>query len=264
MRKNGKDMTKAVFFDIDGTLVSFRTHSISQNTLADLYALKEKGVKTFIASGRPLKMMDNLSGFPFDGYITLNGAIVYADDRVIFRHPIDAATAGKIAEIADTAGMPCVTYCEGRLAVSMTDETTDMTFKMIKLPPIPVIPAVEMAREPVYQFTIFADEKQEKTMILPEADKLEPSRWNPMFMDLNPKGLSKADGIRAICGHFGISREETMAFGDGGNDIEMLKYAGTGIAMGNASDNVKASADHVTASVDEDGVSKALRHFRVL
>ena len=62
----------------------------------------------------------------------------------------------------------------------------------------------------------------------------------------------------------GVSKEETMAFGDGGNDIGMLRHAGIGIAMGNAKDDVKASADYVTTSVDEDGIFKALKHFGVI
>ena len=55
-----------------------------------------------------------------------------------------------------------------------------------------------------------------------------------------------------------------MAFGDGGNDIDMLRYAGVGVAMGNAGDDVKAAADYVTAGVDEDGVERARRHFGVI
>ena len=109
----------------------------------------------------------------------------------------------------------------------------------------------------------FAD-LREKELFLPIAENLEPSRWNPAFMDFNPKGLTKADGIGAVIRHLGITREETMAFGDGGNDIDMLRYAGIGVAMGNAEDHVKQAADHVTATVDEDGIGKALRHFGIL
>lgn len=255
---------KAIFFDIDGTLVSFRTHEISRETIESLYELKRRGVRLFIASGRPLEMMDNLSGFPFDGYITLNGALVHAGEKVISRHPIDPDAATGIAGTADSLGLPCVTYGENTIAINFTDERTEKSFRMIKLPHVPVIPAVRMAENPVYQFTVFADEALEKDLILPEAEFLEPSRWNPVFFDLNPKGLSKADGIRAIQEHFGIGRDETMAFGDGGNDTAMLIYAGTGIAMGNAGDDVKEAADYVTSSVDDNGIPAALRHFGIL
>ena len=64
--------------------------------------------------------------------------------------------------------------------------------------------------------------------------------------------------------HFGLTREEVMAIGDGGNDIPMLRHAGTGVAMGNASDEVKAAADYVTTTVDGDGIAHALRHFGIV
>lgn len=74
----------------------------------------------------------------------------------------------------------------------------------------------------------------------------------------------KNKGIDAIINHFGIKLEETMAFGDGGNDIDMLKHAGIGIAMENARDDVKEIADFITTSVDDDGITNALKHYNVL
>ncbi len=257
-------MIKAVFFDIDGTLVSFRTHAMSEETVSYLERLKEKGIKTFIASGRTILTMDNLSGFQFDGYVTMNGALVMVSGKVISRTPIDRTTAEKIAETADRERIPCVANREDVIAINMTNEETERAFRMIRMPEIPVISAVEMVREPVYQFTLFADSMKEKELFLPIAENLEPSRWNPAFMDFNPKGLTKADGIGAVIRHLRITREETMAFGDGGNDIDMLRYAGIGVAMGNAEGHVKQAADHVTATVDEDGIGKALRHFGIL
>ena len=62
----------------------------------------------------------------------------------------------------------------------------------------------------------------------------------------------------------GLESSEIMAFGDGDNDIDMLKFAGIGVAMGNAGDAVKAAADYVTASVDDDGIEKALEHFGLI
>ena len=64
-----------------------------------------------------------------------------------------------------------------------------------------------------------------------------------------------------MAAHEGLKVSETIAFGDGGNDISILRQAGLGVAMGNAKDNVKAAADYVTASVDDDGISKALAHL---
>ena len=71
-------------------------------------------------------------------------------------------------------------------------------------------------------------------------------------------------GIDEIIRYFGIKLEETMAFGDGGNDITMLRHAAIGVAMGQAKEDVKAAADYVTAPIDEDGISKAMKHFGII
>ena len=83
-------------------------------------------------------------------------------------------------------------------------------------------------------------------------------RWHPYFTDIVAHDNSKAHGMEAICKHYGIRREETIAFGDGANDIEMLEWAGIGVAMGNAADAVKVHADHVTTDVDHEGIETAI------
>ena len=90
------------------------------------------------------------------------------------------------------------------------------------------------------------------------------TRWNDFGVDIISKSGGKLVGIDEYLKLLGISRDEAMAFGDGENDIDMLKNAGIGVAMGNAKDAVKESADYVTDSVDDDGIKKALEYFKVL
>ena len=90
------------------------------------------------------------------------------------------------------------------------------------------------------------------------------TRWNPYFMDVVPEGGSKRVGIAAICRSYGLATDETMALGDSRNGNEIRRLAGSGGAMGNAVEEVQAAADYVTASVDEDGVGRALRHFGLI
>ena len=89
-------------------------------------------------------------------------------------------------------------------------------------------------------------------------------RWTDVFADVVPLSSSKSDGIDLLCERYGIDKSQTMAIGDGGNDIDMLRYAAVGVAMGQASDEVKAAADYVTSNVDDDGVARALIHLGLL
>ena len=94
-----------------------------------------------------------------------------------------------------------------------------------------------------------------------------PLRDGPLascFVDVTAKGNTKRNGIDQIIRHFGIKLEETMAFGDGGNDISMLRHAGIGVAMGNANNDVKAASNYTTTSVDEDGIANALKYFGIV
>ena len=105
--------------------------------------------------------------------------------------------------------------------------------------------------------------EQEKE-IMPQLPGCASARWYPTFCDITSATADKARGIRAMADYLGFDISETMAFGDGGNDRPMLCAAGIGVAMGNAVDEVKAHADYVTSTVDEDGVWNALRHFDII
>lgn len=254
---------KAIFFDIDGTLVSFKTHRIAGTTLETLRQLKDKGIKLYIASGRHYLIMDNLEGFPFDGYICMNGGLVYDGGSVISSKTLDPRDAKTVADFAEARKIPCAVFGERKIGINLLDDLTQKVFGLVKMPEPPVISIREAAEEPVHQYTIFIDGAEEE-ILLPMLENTVSTRWHPQFTDLIPKGLSKAEAVAEVIGRHGLSREEVMAFGDGGNDVEMLEYAGIGVAMGNADDQVKKYADYVTAPVDDDGITEAIKRFRIL
>ena len=94
-----------------------------------------------------------------------------------------------------------------------------------------------------------------------ENPELKFTRWNSTFLDIIPPTGGKDVGIQAVMEHYGLFPEEVMAFGDGENDLPMLRYAGIGVAMGTASDFVKSQSDYVTGTVDELGILHALEHY---
>jgi len=257
-------MIKAIFFDIDGTLVSFKTHRIPASVKAVLPGLRRKGIRLFIASGRHKLSMNNLEDLYFDGYVTLNGSLCVTDNRTIYKYPLPANdTQTFIRYLQQTKAFPCIFVQENELSINFTNDSTDRIFRLLNFPVPPIRSLTEIATSTFYQLLGFIT-KAEEQQIMPLIPSCRATRWNPLFIDIVPDGTSKKTGIEQMLRYFGILPEETMAFGDGGNDIEMLHYAGTGIAMGNASDEVKHAANYVTTSVDEEGIIAALKHFDLI
>ena len=101
-------MIKAIFFDIDGTLVSFNTHKVSNASKIAIKKLKEKGIKVFIATGRIKLQVDNLDDLEFDGYITANGHDCYVDDKEIYRNAISKETIYSLIDyLKNKEKFPC-------------------------------------------------------------------------------------------------------------------------------------------------------------
>ena len=257
-------MIKAVFFDIDGTLVSFKTHRVPDSAKRAIAALRAKGVRVFIASGRQLLAINNLEDLQFDGYVTLNGGYCIVGEQVIYKHSMPSEDMVSLVQyMEEREDFPCIFVHENAFCINYTDERTDEVFRLLNFPQPPTLPLREAATGDIFQLVAFFTKEQEKA-IMAVMPHCEATRWNPLFSDVIPKGSSKQVVVDKMLDYFGISLDESMAFGDGGNDVLMLKHVGIGVAMGNAEDEVKRAADYVTDSVDEDGVEKALRHFGVI
>lgn len=258
-------MIKAVFFDIDGTLVSFQTHQIPQSTIDSINQLKAQGIKVFIATGRRLGSINNIGALTFDGYITLNGGYcTIGKEKVIYTHSIPQEDIIALSHYQETVeDFPCAVVQEEEIYMNYKNAAVDQIFTLLNFPAPPLRPLREIVYNKTYQLIAFFTEEQEEH-ILSVLPHCESTRWNPLFSDVVPKGSNKGVGIDKILAHYDFTLEEAMAFGDGGNDIEMLRHVGLGVAMGNAAEDVKEAADYVTSSVDDDGIHKALQHFGIL
>ena len=260
-------MTKALFFDIDGTLVSFQTHEIPASTVEAITTAKAHGHRIFIATGRPQILINNLGALQerglIDGYITMNGAYCFVGEEVIYKRPIPDGDVRTLTAYCAQRSIPCIVVGEHTICAYQPDERVQQIFhEYLKVTtPIPDTPLHEaIDGKEVFQLTPFIDETEEQE-VAPHIPHCEIGRWHPAFADITAKGNTKQRGIDEIIRHFGIPLEDTIAFGDGGNDIPMLRHAGIGIAMGNARDEVKAAANYVTTSVDEDGIAKAIERW---
>ncbi len=255
-------MVKAIFFDVDGTLVSFKTHRVPDSALEAIRKARERGVKVFVATGRPMTFLDTVEDVDYDGVISTNGAyIVEKGGGVIYKHPISKEDIQRMTDYAHTHSLPMFLVSENRLVghgFEDADESVHEVFKLVDMPLPPEFDISEAKDMDILQVVAFFTKEQEDMIMGKVLMGCDAYRWHPAFADCIPHGVSKAVGIDVVCRHYGIPLEQTMAFGDGGNDIEMLRHVGVGVAMGNAADEVKAAADIVTLSVDEDGVAKAL------
>ena len=199
--------------------------------------------------------------------IALEDAWVFGDsmnDLSMFQYVPNTVVMGKHdAGLEPYATFTAKTVEEDGIYQNYVDDSVRQLYDMLDFPHPPLRPLRGNGGKEVYQLiAFFSPGHEERIMsVLPHC---EATRWNPLFADVVPRGSSKAVGIDKIIEYYGISLHETMAFGDGGNDMAMLRHAGIGVAMGNAGDEVKEAADYVTDSVDDDGVMNALRHFDVI
>lgn len=256
-------MIKAVFFDIDGTLASFKTHQIPQSTFQSLEKLKKNGIKVLIATGRGKDGLDVLNHFPFDGYITLNGQYCYTDQQLIYENTIVKEDLQALLDYLETHPFPCGFTEEHTKYFNLRDERVDEVHRITHNDDHPAGDCSQVVQHKVYQCMCFVDEEEEKELLKVMPHCLS-ARWHPLFCDISPLGGTKQNGIDQFLKHYDIDLSETMAFGDGGNDIQMLQHVALSVAMGNANEDVKAIVDYVTDDVDHDGITKALQHFSLI
>ena len=258
---------KALFFDIDGTLVSFKTHRIPQSTVDALEQAKKNGVEVYISTGRPKQIINNLGQIEhlIDGYITANGARCFVEDTLVSQHAILPSDVKKIIEAADRDNYPAIVVSESRFAIHhYTDEVYEIFCKGLGVDSSIFITDVgALGDEPILQVTPFCTVEQE-ALLMPTLENCTSGRWHPAFTDITARGADKGKGLHAMADYLGLNIEETMAFGDGGNDISIIKEAGVGVAMGNAGEELKLVADYITTHVDEDGVKNALIKYGVI
>lgn len=259
--------TKALFFDIDGTLVSFQTHRIPQSAVDALTLAHSRGVKIIIATGRPMAIVsgavDQISSI-IDGYLTVNGARCLIDGHTVSMEAIPQQDVDNMKRIADERNICTIFVSEDDMYIYRHQPIFDRLFYEglgITYEPKPWTP--EIMQRPILQFTPFYDVEDE-ALVMGQLPHCISTRWHPEFTDIISRRADKGKGLEAMAQALGITTAETMCFGDGGNDVSMYHSAGIGVAMGNAVDEVKAQADYVTDTVDDDGVANALKHFGVI
>lgn len=261
-------MIRAAFFDVDGTLLSFNTHTVPNSTQKALHLLRKQGVKLFVATGRALQKMTqlkNVFNFEFDGYITLNGQMCFLNGKIIHEHHIQKNSIKTLIPYITKNKIACSFIEKEYNYLNLQNEITDKFNELLGGENIlgDIDNPLRALENNVYQLGAFIPSDKEKEFLnhLPHC---RCTRWHPMFVDVIPTDGGKHIGIKKILEFLNIPLEQSIAFGDGGNDIEMISYARIGVAMGNAMENVKKSADFITKNVDDDGIAYALDKLGIL
>jgi Cof subfamily protein (haloacid dehalogenase superfamily) len=253
-------MKKAVFFDVDGTLVSYSTNPghIPEQTREALELLKARGHVVALATGRSLATAGwYMRELGIDSAVLCSGAHVLLDWETVCTARIDQQAAESIARQCSALG--CAVFaCTDRYmyAYNESEETRRFVLEHSILGDV-MRPLDEM--RDVCMFNIYGDP-------LPPQDIFRgvDVTYESYGIELRPPGVSKATGIRALAERCGVPMRDTVAFGDGNNDVLMLKAAGTGIAVGNGCDTIKQAADIVAEPIDDGGIFKALRQLELI
>ena len=256
-------MIRLVFFDIDGTLLSPRTNRMPERAIRAIRALRERGVRVVIATGRhPIELGGaHLDDLEFDGYAAANGQMCLDGDKSLFAgFPIGPDGVAALARMFDQGTSLLWLFGVDDSYANRYDETLFAMAQQVS----GTTPDIRTRAEGViYQAVAFVGIEDE-----PELQRMLPGcrlqRWGTKGVDIIAEDGGKVEGMRAFLERFGCGRDECMAFGDQHNDIDMLRFAGIGIAMGNGTPEAREAADYVTATVDEDGVALALEHFGLL
>lgn len=256
-------MIKAIFFDVDGTLLSHKINAVPESTKRAVEQLREQGILIFAATGRHILEMRKLplEDLLFDGYVVLNGQLCLdAEGQVLAERPIHSEDMEKILPVFEKREIPITFVEKDRMYMNVINDHVRQVQDSIntEVSPLGIYEGGEL-----YQIILYGEE-QETGGIVDSLEHCRKNQWNPYGVDAIPKDGGKQEGIGKMLEYHGLTLEEIMAFGDGENDIEMLRDAGIGIAMGNASDMVKRYADYVTDDVDADGIWNALIKYELL
>lgn len=256
-----KRSIKAAFFDIDGTLRSMETHEILQSTIDALKALKEQGIKLFISTGRMRRSIPEIA-IDFDGFITVNGSFcITSQESVLQEFFLPESDLNRLITFAENEKITCRFVTHHQIRCNFLTDPVWEVYNKVKTSVPTEGDLKELISEGVLQASVYADEEIVKEAVHQLMPACYASSWSPLFSDVNKKGASKQTGMDQFLAYYNIDVSETIAFGDGGNDLSMLKHAAIGVAMGNGQIHVKEAADYVTDTVENDGIAKALTHF---
>ncbi len=266
-------MIKLVAIDLDGTLLN-NQKEISPRNHAAIAKAKAQGIKVVICTGRPLEAIHpflaqlNLEE-PGDYSITFNGGFVQKNDtgEILEKKVLTSEQVEELITLAQTIDMPLDLLSGGNVYTLPTSAQHLSLYPEINplLTHIPT-PLADLDWQRPYNKAVIGYEQQfldQKMTEIPAVFKemYEVIKSRAVLLEFMPKGVTKAYGLSLLAKDLGLQPTEIMSIGDEENDLPMIEYAGIGVAMANAVDPVKAVANVITASNEEDGVAQVIEKY---
>lgn len=262
---------KLVAIDLDDTLLDPQLQ-ISGHCLEIIRQVQKKGVLVTLATGRMYR-----SALPYARLlqvdvplITYQGALVKnsLSQEVLYNKPVPFAEAVEVMDFFHQAGVHYHCYFDDQLCMErLTADGQDYS-ELAGVEPVLIKDLRSMAknRETLKILSVVHDKKlvaklQEQLRERYSKKQLNITRSKPYYLEVMHPEATKGDALQVVADHYGIERDQVMALGDSYNDLAMIEWAGLGVAMGNARDEVKQAAAYVTHSNEEDGVAEALYKF---
>lgn len=244
---------KIAFFDIDGTLVDFQKKYMTEKTRQTLCALRANGIRICIATGRTPVTVPMFEGVAFDAYLTFNGAYCYDAQGTILSRTIPGQDVERLIRNAAELHRSVCVSTDQELGANGWERNLADYFAIGNLVLEPSPDFDRLAAGPVYQIMV-GTPKEEYASLMRGVTGAQIAAWWDRAVDVIPAAAGKGVGVQAVLDHYGLTADQAIAFGDGNNDLEMLQSVGTGVAMGNASQDLKAVATCVCPSCAQDGI----------
>lgn len=264
-------MYQLIAVDMDGTLLN-EEKNISEANRKAISAARALGKKVVIATGRPLigikRYLEELGMVEDEDYvIAFNGSLVQTakSGRVIFKKTLSWQDYQDLYVVSSELGVHIQALSEHHVMTPVANPYTDVEAN-INLIETEVIPVAEVSKDMTIVKVMFVDEPEKLDVAisnLPQwvKDKYTIVRSSGIFLEFLDKSVNKGTGVSALAKEIGLSPEQVICVGDAGNDIDMIHYAGLGVAMENAFEEVKAIANYITKSNEEDGVAHVIEKF---
>lgn len=259
--------THILFFDIDGTILSERTHIISENTKKALEKARQNGNLIFINTGRTIAELDEqILALNVDGYVCGCGTYIKYHNDILLNYELPEKLQKSVYE--DITRYQLDACLEGLEFIYLDEQSSnpviiDLWKKMLQNK----LPLKHFNSSPISftKFTIWKNERSDFSSFQQKyKDKFTFIDRGNDFFELVPQHYSKATGIEFLLNYFNIPKQNSFAFGDSANDLSMLEYVPNSIAMGNATKDVKEKVSFITKDVDENGIEFALIHYGLI